>query len=329
MTKIELKELLKKHEEVIKTSLLIRKIEEKLLHLFSESKLNGTVHTCVGQELIGVAVIKALEENDFIISNHRGHGHYIAKSNDIKGLIAELMGRETGVCRGIGGSQHLFSHKFISNGIQGGMLPITAGIALSYQINKSDNICVVFIGDGTIGEGVVYETLNICGLWKLPILIILENNRYAQSTCMEQTFCGSLQKRIEGFGLAFKKTNTWNLNQLELAITDAVDNVRHQKIPCFLEIETYRLNPHSKGDDNRHSEEILFFQEKDLLNQIINCGLKEIENLLSEIHAEIDDAVTCALKSPLCTFYKDTEPISSDTLWEEVAIDTDEKRINH
>jgi len=254
----------KKNQKIIEKALLIRQVEQKFLELFAKGKLNGTVHTCIGQELVGVCIAEHLTEKDFVLSNHRGHGHFIAFTNEIEGLLGELMGKSNGVSGGFGGSQHLFYRNFISNGIQGGMTPIAAGISLSEKLQNTNNIVVVFIGDGTLGEGIVYEVLNLISIWELPVLLVVENNGYAQSTNNKQTFMGNLQVRIEGFDINFFKSDTWNLEELISESKLAVEYVRGGH-PAVIEINTYRLNSHSKGDDNRDKNEIMYYKEKDIL----------------------------------------------------------------
>ncbi|MEJ2171008.1 MAG: thiamine pyrophosphate-dependent enzyme, partial [Desulfobacterales bacterium] len=137
---------------------LIRSVEERLLDLFSVGLLSGTVHTCIGQEASAVGLINALDATkDLIFSNHRAHGHYIVYTDDIEGLIAEVMGKKTGACGGIGGSQHLCKRNMYTNGVQGGMVPSAVGAALAEKLKHSKAICVVFLGDGTMGQGTVYE----------------------------------------------------------------------------------------------------------------------------------------------------------------------------
>src|SRR5262249_5406730 len=139
--------------------------EQRLLDLFAQGKLFGTVHTCIGQEWVGVAVAEALAEGDVVFTNHRGHGHYLARTDDVDGLVAEVMGKQSGVCGGRGGSQHLCGGGVYSNGIQGGIVPVAAGMALAHKLRGTGRVAVVFIGDGTLGEGAVYETLNIASRW--------------------------------------------------------------------------------------------------------------------------------------------------------------------
>ena len=328
MTTLNAKELLKDYTEIIHTGILIRRLEEKLLQLFSKGKITGTVHTCIGQELIGACLAKNLNKNDYIVSNHRGHGHYIACTGDIKGLLAEVMGKKTGVCQGMGGSQHILAHNYISNGIQGGMSPIAAGIALAYQIKKKKDIVVAFIGDGTLGQGVLYETLNICGLWHLPLLFILENNGYAQSTSMRQSFCGSIKKRIEGFGIQYINTDTWDIKSLTSKITTAVNIVKNNQTPCLLEVETYRLKSHSKGDDNRDEKEIIHYLQKDILTQIISTHSKGVTKLISDIDAQIEEAVEFASNSPVLNSLKEKVDKPVSTSYENITFPKINKRIN-
>ncbi len=291
--------LSKKELAFMSKALLIRRVEENLLSLYSEGKLNGTLHTCVGQELIGPVVSEHLLEEDFVVSNHRGHGHYIARTGDVKGLIAEIMGKKTGSSGGIGGSQHLVNHRYLSNGIQGGMTPIATGVALSSKLENSEAISVIFIGDGTLGEGVLYESMNIASVWSLPVVFVLENNQYAQSTSHKQSFSGDLEKRAQGFGLQYFKTNTWDLTHLDNTISHVFHQCRNEKIPFFVEIETYRLNSHSKGDDNRDPDEVKKYEAKDLLNLFIAENSKEYEEANEKVNQEISRAVDFANNSSL------------------------------
>ena len=145
------------NHKTLKDALRIRKVEEKFLELFSQGKLNGTVHTCVGQEFSALAFAGQLKKKDFVFSNHRCHGHYIAFTGDVRGLLAELLGKASGTCGGIGSSQHLCHNNFFSNGIQGGIVPVAAGYALGNKLRQNGAIGVVFIGDGTLGEGALHD----------------------------------------------------------------------------------------------------------------------------------------------------------------------------
>ncbi len=152
--------------EQYRAAKLIREFEQLLLKLFGQGKLNGTVHTCVGQEMVPVLLSRHITDQDTFFSNHRGHGHYLVKTNDVKGLLAEVMGRTSGCSGGYGGSQHLLKEKsFYSNGIQGGMSPIASGYAFSKKIASREGISVLFLGDGTLGEGTLYEAFNCAAIF--------------------------------------------------------------------------------------------------------------------------------------------------------------------
>ena len=186
------------NHKILKDALRIRKVEEKFLELFSQGKLNGTVpHTCVGQEFSAVAFAGQLKKKDFIFSNHRCHGHYLAFTGDTRGLLAELLGKASGTCGGIGSSQHLCHNNFFSNGIQGGIVPVAAGYALGNKLRNTGAVGIVFIGDGTLGEGTLYETMNIISKWEIPLLIVCENNFYAQSTPQHINLAGDILARAE------------------------------------------------------------------------------------------------------------------------------------
>jgi len=275
-------------------ALTIRRTEERLLKLFADGKLSGTVHTCIGQEWAGVAVADALKKGDFVFSNHRCHGHYLARTGDIEGLIAEIMGRSTGVCGGKGGSQHLCKDGFFSNGIQGGIVPVAAGLAMAHRLDGGSNIAVAFIGDGTLGQGVVYETMNIAAKWSLPLLFVLEDNGISQSTCQDETLSGSIKGRAYAFGIDVRSADTWNPSELVNVASAAVRHVRQTRHPVLLHVRTYRLKAHSKGDDTREIEEVQAFAETDTLNRLLNDPPEPVLNLIEKIDRRLDEAVRLA-----------------------------------
>ena len=193
---------------------LIRMFETRLLELFSEGKIFGTTHTYVGQEAIAVSVISNLTDSDIVFSNHRCHGHFLAKENDPRSLLAEIMGKNEGACGGRGGSQHICKNNFFSNGTQGSIMPNALGAAFAEKYNNTGNIVVAFIGDGTLGEGAVYETLNMASLWRVPLLVIVENNRYAQTTPIEQNLAGSIVDRAHSFDIKADEIESNNVGEL-------------------------------------------------------------------------------------------------------------------
>ena len=292
---------------VIENALISRFVEERLLSLFSEGRLNGTVHTCIGEEFSGAVIARHLVDGDTIFSNHRCHGHFLSRNHDIHGLIAELMGRQTGVSGGLGGSQHLYKDGFYSNGLQGGIVPVAAGLALGHKLRRSNNVAVVFIGDGTLGEGVVYETFNIAAKWDLPLLVVLEDNKYSQSTAQHETLAGSIPARAAAFGIETAHGTTWEWEELHHTVGDLVGKMRQDRKPRFLHIETFRLKAHSKGDDTRPRDVVEPFEQRDPLNLFLAQATAEDQALVDSIKARIEDAVGHASNDPLATMPMETQ----------------------
>src|SRR3990172_8139481 len=234
----------------------IRRFEETLLDLFGQGKLVGTTHTYIGQEADAVGVVAHLDpERDVVFSNHRCHGHYLAFSDDAFGLLCEVMGKAPGVCGGKGGSQHLCKGNFYSNGVLGSIVPVATGIALAEKQKGAGAVTTVFLGDGTLGEGVSYESLNMASLWRLPVLFVVENNHYAQSTPVELELAGSIPARGAAFGIEVAELDTTDVAEIHEAASRAVARIREAGEPYFLVLHTYRFSPHSKGDDNRDPAE--------------------------------------------------------------------------
>jgi pyruvate dehydrogenase E1 component alpha subunit len=251
------------HDDDLALLLLIRHFEQALLDLFARGRLNGTAHTCLGQEYIPVALRPLLTDQDCIFSNHRGHGHDIARFDDPAGLLAEIMGREGAICNGVGGSQHLYRTGFLSTGIQGAGLPVAAGMALHLKRAGGQGLALVYIGDGTWGQGSVYETLNIARLWELPLLVVVEHNRIALSTPSEQGLAGTIAGRAQAFGIDYLKITSRDVNRIRDVATLPIRAVRERSLPLIVEFETYRLGPHSKGDDTRGAGDLAALQAQD------------------------------------------------------------------
>lgn len=273
--------------KAIKQALLIRRVEETFLDLFSKGKLSGTVHTCVGQEFSAVAFAGQLKKSDFIFSNHRCHGHYLAFTKDCYGLMAELLGKKTGTSGGVGSSQHLCNNNFYSNGIQGGIVPVAAGYALANKLLGNNNIGIVFIGDGTLGEGVLYETMNIISKWEIPLMIVCENNFYAQSTPQSVNLAGDILKRAEAFNITTFKSDTGKVEEIINNAEASINFVRETGKPAFHLVDTYRLKAHSKGDDDRDAAEIQQYLEKDFLYKFQNEDPVIYNKYLEEVNEKI------------------------------------------
>lgn len=280
--------------------LQIRLFEEKVLQLFSEGKIFGTTHAYIGQEANAVGVISNLKKSDIVVSNHRCHGHYLMHKQNPYGLLCEMMGKESGLCAGRGGSQHIYDDGFFSNGIQGGILPLAAGLAFSNKYFHTNNIVAVFIGDGTLGEGVLYETLNIISKWKLPILVIVENNRYAQSTKIEDVMAGDIKTRFKAFGIQGEEISTFDVREINSVSKNLIDTVREYNKPLFLVLNTYRFSSHSTSNDGRDLNEVELWKKHDPLiiaEQHITLIVKN--NISKQIKIYIENEISRAINAPL------------------------------
>lgn len=237
-------------DEDLALLLLIRHFEEALLRLFADGEISGTTHTCLGQELTPVALTPLLAPA-FVFSNHRGHGHYLAQFRDPAGLLAELTAREGALCAGHGGSQHLYRDGFCSTGVQGENVPAALGVALHMRRTGSSELAVAYIGDGTLGEGVVYETLNMAQLWRAPLVVVVENNGIAQTTATADAMAGSVAGRAAAFGMRYVSLGGTSIDELRARAAGPIGQVRAGDGPLLIEVHTNRLGPHSKGDDTR------------------------------------------------------------------------------
>jgi TPP-dependent pyruvate/acetoin dehydrogenase alpha subunit len=230
----------------------IRRFEQILLEQFTRGRIGGTTHTCIGQEVAEVAITAAIDrERDCVFSNHRGHGHFLAYCGEVYPLLAEILGRPGGVCGGRGGSQHLQWRNFYSNGVQGGIAGNAVGIALAEKTRGSGAVTCVWLGDGTFGEGLVYEAMNIAALWRLPIVFVVEANGIAQSTPTALALAGSISGRCAAFRIPVTEVSGTDLGEALHAACRVIDATRAETRPHCLISHALRLGPHSKGDDTR------------------------------------------------------------------------------
>jgi TPP-dependent pyruvate/acetoin dehydrogenase alpha subunit len=273
---------------------LIRKFEETVLDNFSRGIFYGTTHTYLGQEANAVGVLANIQENDIIFSNHRSHGHFLAYGGDPRGLFAELMGRVTGVCGGRGGSQHLHWRNFYSNGVQGGTIPIATGMALAEKFKQTSVVTIAFLGDGTLGEGVIYEAFNMAALWKAPILYVLENNHIAQTTPTELTLAGNIVERFSAFGIPAQQLETADVCKILDISKQSLSQVRLTSSPQALILNTQRFGPHSKGDDTRDPTSINELRLK--WDPILIHGVRLDSDEKNKIDAEVNETIKAALQ---------------------------------
>lgn len=275
--------------------LLIRQTEEKVEELFSKGLLRGTTHGSRGQEAIAVGLLKHIDcASDYITGGHRSHGHYLALNPDPYPFFAELMGKSTGLVQGRGGSQHLFYKNFYTNGITGGMVPVACGLAFKLKHFTNDRICVSFFGDGAMNEGYVMESFNLAAVFDLPILFVLENNKYAMSTSFDFANKGSIRKRVEGFGLQYRYQQALDVEEVYNLSSEMIKEIRVSRHPIFVEFETHRFSGHSKSDNREYIplETDNFWQANDPLKLIESRISPEIvEQVKQEVNKVINQAV--------------------------------------
>ncbi|WP_042346984.1 thiamine pyrophosphate-dependent dehydrogenase E1 component subunit alpha [Bacillus massiliigorillae] len=301
-----------KLKEMLYQMILIRRFEESVEKLFMQGKIHGTMHLCIGQEPTAVGACAALTNEDKITSTHRGHGHCIAKGTEIPGMMAELLGKVTGHCKGKGGSMHiadLEKGNLGANGIVAGGLPLACGAALTSKKKESGYVAVSFFGDGATNEGSFHESLNIASIWKLPVIFFCENNRYGMSGDIKQMAnVENLAERAASYGIPGVIIDGTDVLVVYEATKAAVERAKNGEGPTFIEAQTYRWRGHSRSDARKYrtrveeqewmknKDGIKNFKDRLLLDGVLTeAEVKEIEDKVKQI---LDDAVEFAEKSP-------------------------------
>jgi acetoin:2,6-dichlorophenolindophenol oxidoreductase subunit alpha len=290
---------------------LIRKFEETAEASYMRGLVHGTMHLSIGQEASAVGAILPLRPTDYILSTHRGHGHCIAKGADPARMLAEFFGKETGYCRGRGGSMHIADVEggnLGANGIVGGGLPIAVGVGMSIRMQRQDRVCMVFFGDGATNEGAFHESLNMASIWKLPIVFVCENNKYGMSMDIANAMAvANVAERASAYAMPGVSVDGNDLPVVVAASADAVARARRGDGPTLLECRTYRIRGHSKSDRNlyRTREEIDAWRANDpitrLATELEAHGLLDADALAAierEAAATIDAALEFARESP-------------------------------
>jgi len=300
--------------EIQRRMLRIRKFEEAVKRLVSRGELPGAVHTSIGQEAEVVGSCMALADGDYITGNHRSHGHPIGKGAPLNRLMAELLGKQTGICKGKGGSMHLadFDRGSLGeSGVVGSAIPVATGAALSCKKLRSRRIVLCFFGDGAAGQGVLYECLNMAAVWSLPIIFLCENNQYASLTPLrEVTKEPRISKRAAGFGVAgVAIENGQDVLNVYDAVSEAADRARGGIGPTLVEVLTYRYSDHSEGlrhsGAHRDSGEMEFWRRRDPIllfaSRLQEEGMansNELDALAIEVQTEVQEALRFAMQSP-------------------------------
>jgi len=303
---------LEQHLHMFRQMAKIRAFEEQVHELYKGAKMPGLAHLYVGQEGVAVGVCEALRRDDFITSTHRGHGHCLAKGAAVNRMFAELLGKEPGYCRGKGGSMHIADPEtgnLGANAIVGGSAGIATGAALSAKMRGTGQVAVCFFGDGALGQGLLYESMNMAALWKLPVIYVCENNLYGEYTPASETVAGEILARARAFGVHAESVDGQDVQAVNRTMRRLVERARRGEGPAFIEAKTYRYYGHHVGDVNREyrsrDEEQQWMTHHDplqtLSTRLIEQGLSEsavFDRILADVKAEVDAGVQFALDAP-------------------------------
>jgi len=297
--------------ELYRQMLLIRRFEERCAQLYVEGKIGGFLHLYIGQEAVGVAAMSLLRPDDYFITSYRDHGYALARGTDPRPLMAELCGKAGGISRGKGGSMHFYDvprGNFGGDGIVGGHLPIAAGMGYGIRLRGTDQVALCFFGDGAVNEGAFHEALNVSALWGLPVVYIIENNRYGMGTPLDRaSSVKDLYQRASAYGMPRRDVNGMDLLAVRTAIAEAIDRARLDKRPALLEVETYRYRGHSMSDPGKYRtkeevEEMMRFdpiyQFGKRLTEQERFAKADLEACDKEVIKQVDEAVRYAEASP-------------------------------
>src|SRR5947208_1070221 len=302
----------------------IRAFEEAANDLYRGAKMPGLTHLYVGQEAVAVGACEALRRDDFITSTHRGHGHCLAKGADVKRMFAELLGKEAGYCGGKGGSMHIADHEngnLGANAIVGGSAGIATGAAFSAKRRGSDQVAVCFFGEGALGQGLVYEVMNMASLWQLPVIYVCENNQYNEYTHYLDVTAGDILARPRAFGIEAREVDGQDVRSVYAATAELVERARAGGGPAFLLCNTYRYHGHHVGDVDRsyyrskEEEELWRSEQRDplaLLGSWLLAGGVADEELLVAIDAQTRAEIEEALRFALEASYPDPSQVTQD-----------------
>jgi len=296
---------------LLRTMMTIRQFELKVADLFAQGRIPGFVHLYVGQEAVAAGACATLRKDDYITSTHRGHGHCIAKGGDLRRMMAEIYGKETGYCKGKGGSMHICDLDIGilgANGIVGGGLAIAPGAGLSAKLRKTDQVTLCFFGDGASNQSTFHEGINLASIWQLPVIFICENNLYGISVCQSKhQRIKDISERAKAYGIPGITVDGNDVLAVYQAVKEAVERARRGEGPTLVECKTYRLRGHFEGDPMtyRSKKEMEEWAQKDPIKRFTNrllerriLTLEDIKGLEEEIAAQIEDAVQYAESCP-------------------------------
>jgi TPP-dependent pyruvate/acetoin dehydrogenase alpha subunit len=306
-----------------RSMLRIRLFEEQVNELYLGAKMPGLAHLYIGEEAVAVGVCSALRDDDYITSTHRGHGHCLAKGARGDRMFAELLGKEAGYCRGKGGSMHIADQEkgnLGANAIVAGSVGIATGAALSAKKRGSDQVAACFFGEGALGQGIVYECMNMAALWKLPVIYVCENNMYNEYTHYSETTAGDILTRAKGFGVHPESVDGQDVRAVYAIAHTLVERARKGEGPSFLMANTYRYTGHHVGDVSRDyyrskQEEQQWKTERDPIRLFAEwvtaqklADRADLDRMEAEVKAEVEKAVQFAIAAP----YPNVDKVEQD-----------------
>jgi len=291
--------------------LLIRRFEERCAQVYVEGKIGGFLHLYIGQEAVAVGAMSLLRPDDYFLGSYRDHGYALARGTDPRPLMAELYGRSTGIRRGKGGSMHFYdvpTGNFGGDGIVGGHLPVAAGMGYAIRLRQTDQVVVCFFGDGAVNEGAFHESLNVSALWDLPVVYVIENNRYGMGTSIDRaSSVKDLYTRASAYGITRRDVDGMDILAVRSALGEAIERARKEKRPTLIEAETYRYRGHSMSDPGKYrtkeevesmmkSDPILLFGRR--LMEQERFTQADLDAIDKDVMAQMEDAVTFTEQSP-------------------------------
>ena len=301
----------------------IREFEEKANELYIKAIMPGLTHLYSGQEAVAVGVCEALQREDYITSTHRGHGHCLAKGASVDKMFAELLGKEAGYCRGKGGSMHIAdqdSGNLGANAIVGGSAGIATGAALSAKKRGSDQVAVCFFGEGALGQGLIYEVMNMASLWKLPVIYVCENNMYNEYTHYSEALAGDVTARAKAFGIYTETIDGQDVQLVYETTKRLVERARRGEGPAFLECKTYRYYGHHVGDISRayyrsKEEEREWREKRDplkiLAERLVSANLTD-QAVLDQIQADVKSEIERGMQFGIDAPYPEAHEVNED-----------------
>jgi pyruvate dehydrogenase E1 component alpha subunit len=316
------------NQELLRSMLLQRRFEERCAEAYALGKIGGFCHLYIGQEAVSTGTFAALRPDDYVITTYRDHGQALARGMPPRAVMAELFGRADGVSRGKGGSMHLFDRNLNfmgGHGIVGAHVPLATGIGFAIKYRGGDQVCICFMGESVVNTGAFHEALNMAGLWKLPVVYVIENNRYGMGTALERASAiHDVYERGAAYNMPRTQCDGQDVFAVREAVQSAVDRARKDSVPTLLEVRTYRFMGHSMSDavsgTYRTKAELEEWQKRDPI-VLLRMQMQEKKELTEEqlqkldeqIKAEVQDAIDFAEKSP--------EP-PPEALFEDVLVDT-------